>query len=127
MSKVITFKVKGSFNKTEQFFKRAKAMDIESILKRYGEKGVKALSDATPVRTGATAGSWYYEIEKTKNGYAVTWLNSNTNNGTNIAIIIQYGHGTGFGGYVRGIDYINPAMRPLFEELAEEAWREVVG
>ena len=91
----------------------------------YGQRGVNALAAATPKDTGLTAASWYYEVERTDNDLAIYWKNSNTNNGVNIAVILQYGHGTNGGGYVRGIDYINPALRPIFEEIANDVWEEV--
>ena len=96
-----------------------------ATLERYGEIGVEALSSATPMDSGKTANSWGYEIEKNKEGYVIYWTNSNINDGVNIAVILQYGHGTGYGGYVQGRDYINPTLRPIFDELAENAWREV--
>ena len=121
----ITFRHKGNFKNTEKLFSRMKRMNIEGILSRYGEKGVEALSSATPKDTGKTAGSWSYTVKKGKNGYSVSWKNSNVQGGVNIALILQYGHGTGNGGYVQGIDYINPALKPIFDSMAEEAWREV--
>lgn len=121
----IVIKQSGSFKNTERFFDRAKKFNASSILKKYGEKGVAALSAATPVDSGKTASSWNYTINKNKAGYTIEWTNSNVNRGVNIALIIQTGHGTGTGGYVQGIDYINPAMEPIFEAMAEEAWLEV--
>ena len=97
-------------------------MQIYSILEKYGERGIAALSAATPINTGNTASSWSYEISKTGAGYSIYWNNSNLNSGVNIALIFQLGHGTG---YVQGVDYINPALQPVFEELANEAWQEV--
>ena len=110
---------------TLKFLKRIKDLRIESILRKYGEAGVSALMAATPVDTGKTASMWGYEIEKTSNGWTINWTNDNINNYVNIAVILQYGHGTGTGGYVAGRDYINPAMAPIFDELADEAWNEV--
>ena len=95
------------------------------VLRKYGQAGVEALAAATPKDTGETAASWSYEIVQTRNGYSIFWNNSNVNRGVNIALILQYGHGTGTGGYVRGIDYINPAIRPVFDEIANAAWKEV--
>ena len=122
---VITITHKGNFNKTEKFLKRASDFKINSVLNKYGKKGVEALAAATPKRSGETADSWSYKIEKNNGGYVIAWDNSNVNNGVNIALILQYGHGTGTGGYVQGIDYINPALKPIFDALADEAWQEV--
>lgn len=97
----------------------------KSIYTKYAEEGVKALENATPKDTGLTAASWYYKIEDTKGGVTISWLNSNINKNVQIAIIIQFGHGTGTGGYVRGVDYINPAMEKVFKEMANQLWEEV--
>lgn len=126
MPKVIIFRNKGNFNKTEQFLKRASKLSIDDILKSYGEQGVQALKEATPKDTGTTANSWYYTITKTKDRIAITWSNSNIVNGIPIAIILQYGHATRHGGYVEGTDYINPAMKPIFDRIATRAWEEVM-
>ena len=96
-----------------------------NVLERYGQMGVDALSSATPVDSGVTASSWTFEIEQTSKGATISWLNSNVNQNVVIALILQYGHGTGTGGYVEGRDYINPAMRPVFDKIAEQAWKEV--
>ena len=117
---------KGDFNKTFKFLEKMKNFQIRQILEHYGQEGVSALSSATPTDTGTTANSWSYEIESKGDTHAIYWSNSNTNKGVNIAVILQYGHGTGTGGYVAGRDYINPAMRPIFDRIAEEAWKEVV-
>lgn len=87
--------------------------------------GVKALSEATPVLSGKTASSWGYQISKGHGSFSIHWTNSNINDGVPIAVIIQYGHGTGWGGYVQGIDYINPALRPVFQDIADQVWKEV--
>ena len=121
----IVFKHKGDFKKTDRFFKRLSHLEINSVLNKYGVRGVDALQAATPVDSGKTAGSWKYEIDRDRNGYVISWSNTNVNQGVNIALILQLGHGTGTGGYVQGIDYINPALQPVFEALADEAWREV--
>lgn len=118
---------KGNFNNTEKFLKKISTADFMRNLERYGEMGVQALASATPIDSGFTASSWSYEIEKSSSSYTIHWINNNVNNGVNIAIILQYGHGTGTGGYVQGRDYINPALRPIFDEIAESAWKEVVG
>lgn len=117
--------VKGDFKKTRSFLKRAKRTDFESLLKQYAEEGVKALSAATPVVTGKTAASWSYEIEKNPGQISIYWSNSNVVDGVPIAVILNYGHGTGWGGYVRGREYISPAIQPIFDQIAEAAWKEV--
>lgn len=122
---MIVVKHRGNFNKTENFLKRASRFDIRRILERYAKEGVAALSAATPVDSGLTASSWDYEITINRGSYVISWTNSNINNGVPIAIILQYGHGTGTGGWVEGRDYINPAMQPIFDKIADEAWREV--
>lgn len=124
---MITFKYKGDLSKTQTFLTHAIKADYKRILDKYGEEGVKALAEATPKDTGQTAASWYYRIEHNASSISVIWFNSNRNNGVPIAIILQYGHGTGNGGYVKGIDYINPAMKPIFDEMARNAWKEVTG
>lgn len=122
---MIVFKQKGDFKKTMRFLEHAEKMDFTSILKQYGDKGITALNTYTPVDSGLTASSWFYEISRTRKGYCISFNNSNIQNGVPIALIIQFGHGTGTGGYVQGIDYINPALRPVFEQLANLAWEEV--
>lgn len=116
----------GDFARTMKFLTKMKRGDYLERVKNCCDKGVIALSRATPVDTGKTAESWSYEIKTTYTGMVVYWKNSNVINGFNVAIGLQYGHGTGNGGYVRGLDYINPAMRPVFEEIADDIWREVV-
>ena len=122
---MIKIRQKGDFKKLTSFLERAKeSLDI-GVLDKYGRKGVAALSSATPVDTGLTASSWFYKIEN-KNGVAkIEFHNSNIQNGVQIAVILQYGHGTRNGGYVVGRDYINPAIQPVFDELAKNAWKEV--
>ena len=122
---MITIKHHGSFKRTEGMFKCMSKFEIRSILNKYGDKGVAALAAATPKDTGLTASSWEYQVSKTGTGYSITWNNTNVNNGVNIALILQLGHGTGTGGYVQGVDYINPALASIFEQLADEAWQEV--
>lgn len=122
---MLRFRQKGNFRKTENFLNRMAKEDYLKILNRYGIAGVDVLRTATPKDSGKTAASWGYEIEETSTGVKLVFTNSNINNGVNIAIILQYGHGTGTGGYVQGRDYINPAIRPIFDSIAEEAWREV--
>lgn len=122
---MISFRQKGDFSKLTRFLERAKESFNIGVLDKYGRDGVAALSSATPVDTGDTANSWYYKLEN-RNGIAkITFHNSNIQNGVPIAIILQYGHGTGTGGWVQGRDYINPAIQPIFDKIANDAWREV--
>lgn len=116
----------GNFKHLDNFFERAKEGLYISKLDEYGRKGVEALRTATPVGTGMTANSWYYTIERTRNSVSLSFYNSNVHNGVPIAIILQTGHATRDGGWVEGIDYINPSIRPLFEELANNMWKEVI-
>jgi hypothetical protein len=116
----------GDFSRTFKFLEKMKNRNIRQLLEKYANQGVSALSSATPVDSGLTANSWTYSIEVSGESGKIYWSNTNTNKGVNIALILQYGHGTGTGGYVQGRDYINPAMRPVFDKLAEEAWMEVV-
>lgn len=122
----ITFQHRGSFKRTEKFFKAMTKRIWMRNLESYGQKGVEALSSATPRNSGKTASSWRYEITQTNHAVTISWLNNNTNDGVNIAVILQYGHGTRNGGYVKGIDYINPALKPVFDEIAQSAWKEVI-
>lgn len=121
----IHFTHKGNFSKTEKLLKKSLGLDYRSVLEKYAQKGVEALSYATPIESGETAASWYYEIIQNEGSISIIWNNSHVNKGVNIAVILQYGHGTRNGGYVQGRDYINPALRPIFDELAEAAWKEV--
>lgn len=122
---MIKFRQKGDFSKLTRYFERVKGAAKISILDRYGKAGVAALSSATPVESGETASSWYYEIKRQNGRVEIDLLNSHVNKGVPIAIILQYGHGTGTGGWVEGRDYINPAIQPVFDKIAEDAWREV--
>lgn len=117
---------KGDFSNTFKFLKKMEKFQVTKILDKYGKMGVNALANATPLDSGKTAESWGYEISVKKEGVTIHWTNTNQNNGVYIAVILQYGHGTGTGGYVRGVDYINPAIRPVFDKIVEEAWMEVV-
>ena len=121
----ITFKQKGDFSKTIGFLERAKESINLGILDKYGREGVAALRLATPVDTGLTASSWYYHIKRDKDSVSLEFYNSNIQNGVPIAIILQYGHATRNGGWVEGIDYINPALKPIFDDLANSMWKEV--
>lgn len=122
---MIRIRQRGNFNKTEKLLKKSFGRDYIGVLEKYGRQGVSALSAATPVDSGLTATSWSYEITQEKGRVSVIWKNSNINKGVNIAIILQYGHGTKNGGYVRGRDYINPALKPIFDKMADAAWKEV--
>lgn len=122
----VVFRHKGDLKKTEKFLKRMAEKDVFKGLEKYAKQGVDALSSATPIDSGLTASSWGYEIHSSSDLYEIVWTNSNINEGVPIAIILQYGHGTGTGGYVQGRDYINPAIRPVFDEIAENVWKEVV-
>lgn len=124
---MISIKQRGDFNNTEKFLKKSFGRNYINILENYGRQGVAALSAATPVDTGLTASSWSYKIIQNKSSISIVWENSNVQGGwANIAILLQYGHGTRNGGYVRGRDYINPALRPIFDKMADAAWREVI-
>lgn len=115
----------GDFKKTTKFLELMKSGKIFANLDRYGRQGVDALSRSTPIDTGATAHSWVYTVEHSAGMYAINWSNTHKHNGVNIAVIVQYGHGTGTGGYVQGRDYINPAMRPVFDNILTDIWRQV--
>lgn len=123
---MISLTSKGGFRKTEKFMKNARTKKLMSILKQYGEEGVAALMVATPLDTGRTASSWRYEIKVENNCIRLVFHNDNIQNGVPIAIILQYGHGTGTGGWVEGRDYINPAIQPVFDKIAKSAWKEAI-
>ena len=122
---MISFRQKGDFSKLTRFLERAKESVKIGDLDKYGREGVAALSSATPIDSGKTANSWSYEITNKDGSVAITFNNSNIQNGVPIAIILQYGHGTRNGGWVQGRDYINPAIQPVFDEIVDKAWREV--
>ena len=122
---MITFHQKGNFSRVNRYFEKLLNVIKLGELDKYGRQGVEALAAATPKNTGATAESWKYEIVRDKDSVSLKWYNTNENKGVNIAIILQYGHGTRNGGYVRGRDYINPAIQPIFDEIAETAWKEI--
>lgn len=122
---MVTFRQKGDFSKATRFLERAKEAVHLGDLDKYGRAGVAALAAATPVDSGKTADSWRYEIVQEKGVARILFCNSNVQNGVPIAIILQYGHGTGTGGWVQGRDYINPAIQPIFEQIAKDAWREI--
>lgn len=123
---MISFKHTGDFSKTFAFLEKSNSSSNFSSLDKYGREGVAALQAATPFSTGLTANSWYYEITKSGNTATISFLNSNIQNGVSIAIILQYGHATRNGGWVQGRDYINPAVQPIFDNMAETIWKEVI-
>lgn len=122
---MISFSHKGDFSKSFKYLERLKETVHLGELDKYGQEGVAALASATPTESGTTAASWYYEIVRDKDSATIYFNNSHVNKGVQIAIILQYGHGTGTGGWVVGRDYINPAIQPIFDRIANEAWREV--
>ena len=121
---MISFRQKGDFSKLNRYFEQVREALKIGVLDKYGREGVAALSSATPVDSGETADSWYYEIKRQNGSVAIEFNNSNVNKGVPIAVILQYGHGTGTGGWVEGRDYINPAIQPIFDEIADNAWKE---
>lgn len=122
---MISFRQKGDFSKLNKYFERLRETAKIGVLDKYGRAGVAALASATPTETGLTASSWYYEIKRQNGSVSIEFNNSNVNKGVPIAIILQYGHGTGSGGWVEGRDYINPAIQPIFDQLTADAWKEV--
>ena len=122
---MITVRQRGDFSKLTRYLVKVNDAARLKNLDRYGQEGVAALASATPVDTGLTANSWYYKIERSKGSVTISFHNSNIQNGVPIAIILRYGHGTGTGGWVEGRDYINPAIQPIFDKLANDAWKEV--
>ena len=122
---MITIESQGEWKLTRNWFDRMTKLDLALIMNQFGKEGVSALAAATPSRLGLTSKSWNYEVTRKGNNWKITWTNSNVNKGANIAVLIQYGHGTRNGGYVVGRDYINPAIRPVFDKIAQKAWKEV--
>ena len=122
---MITFKQKGSFKNIERFLDKMQKKEFFQKLNQYGRRGVDALSSVTPVDSGRTASSWNYEIHRSKELVEIVWTNSNVVDGVPIVILLQYGHATGNGGYVQGYDFINPAIRPIFDEIEKDLWKEV--
>ena len=123
---LMTFKQQGDFKKLSSFLERMKKPLKKTTLDKYGKEGVQALMSATPVDTGLTASLWHYDINMSKDSSSISFYNDNIDNGVPIAIILNYGHGTRNGGYVKGRNYINPAIQPIFDKLAQEAWKEVI-
>lgn len=122
---MITIESQGDWKLTRNWFDKMTKLDLALIMNQFGKEGVSALAAATPSRSGLTSKSWNYEVTRKGNNWKITWTNSNVNKGANIAVLIQYGHGTRNGGYVVGRDYINPAIRPVFDKIAQKAWKEV--
>lgn len=122
---MISIKCTGDFTKTKKFLKNANKMRTVDILNKYGKIGVTALRNNTPTKTGVSAASWSYKVEKSKGGYTLTWLNNNTADGIPVVLLLHYGHRTRNGGYVSGVDFINPALKPIFEDISNGVWEEV--
>lgn len=122
---MISVESKGSFSKTEHFLASLSGGRLFSNLERYGREGTRALQNATPVESGETAAQWYHEVIRKNGTYSIVWRNGNVVDGVPIAIILQYGHGTGTGGYVQGRDYINPIIKPLFDKIDRDVWKAV--
>ena len=122
---MIRFRSTGNFEKTTSFLRRSSRINYEFILQKYGRQGVVALSQNTPKDSGETANSWGYQIKKLRNGYSITWTNDHIVDGIPVVILLQYGHGTRNGSFVQGKDFINPVMRPIFDEISENLWKEV--
>ena len=122
---MIKISVRGNYEKTTKFLMKASKLNFKGILAKYGAKGVDSLASATPKDTGDTASKWNYEISMRSSGFTITWSNSNKEFGAPVAILLQYGHGLQNGGFVQGRDYINPAMRPIFETIAQDLFKEV--
>lgn len=122
---MISFRQKGDFKNLTKFLERSLESIQHGVLDKYGKEGVAALSSSTPIDSGLTASSWYYKIENDKRGAKLSFYNSNIVDNVPIAIVIQYGHATGTGGWVEGRDYINPSLQPIFDKIADTAWKEV--
>jgi len=123
---LITFTLQGSSSKTEAFLKNALKVDIQAIMDSCGLRGANALARATPVDSGTAAHSWGYHTSAKDGVYSIVWTNSDVENGFPVVIMLQYGYGTGTGGYVQGVDFINPAIRPIFDEIANKVWKAVI-
>lgn len=122
---MITFESRGSFKKTESFLASLSKQSIPRTLEKYARQGVSALESSTPEESGLTATSWDYEITSSRGSYSIVWTNDNIVDGVPVAILLQYGHGTGTGGYVQGQDFINPAIKPIFDQIAQDVWKAV--
>lgn len=122
---IISFEVRGSFNRLETYLKSLSKLNITAILEAHGQEGVAALIGATPVDSGLAASSWGYEVSTANGRYTIAWTNADIENGFPVAIMLQFGYGTGTGGYVQGVDYINPAIQPIFDRIENEVWKAV--
>lgn len=122
---MITFTSRGSFKNTERFLQRMSKFGIHSLVEKQAQAGVKALASATPTHTGLAADSWSYEVKTSGGSASIIWKNSDIESGFPVAIMLQYGYATGTGGYVQGRDYINPAIRPIFDKISETVWKAV--
>lgn len=122
---MLSVKLSGSFDKTMKFLRNLQKLDISRILDSCGKQGVAALASATPLDSGRAASSWYYEVARGKTNCTIAWFNNDLEDGFPVAIMLQYGYGTGTGGYVYGIDYINPAIRPVFDQISDKVWKAV--
>lgn len=122
---MITIESKGSFKKTESFLSVISKQTLFRSLERYGREGVSALQSSTPSESGLTATSWNYEVSSSKGSHSITWLNTNVVDGVPVVILLQYGHGTGTGGYINGQDFINPTLKPIFDKIANDVWKAV--
>lgn len=122
---MISFDVSGDFKTTEDLLKKVQRLNILGVMSSCGEDGVAALSSATPTDTGLTAGSWSYDVHYSNGVYSISWTNTDVENDFPVAIMLQYGYATGTGGYVQGRDYINPAMGPVFDRIADRVWKAV--
>lgn len=122
---MISFESSGSFDNTEAFLKKMQEQQLFNTLESHAKQGVDALRNATPTETGLAAMSWGYEIKKSRSGFEIIWTNSDVESGFPVAIMLQYGYATGTGGYVQGRDYINPAMKPIFDRILEDVWKAV--
>lgn len=122
---MLTIEASGDFRNTERYLKRLSTLDLMSALRGFAQEGVRALASATPVDSGLTSSSWGFEITRRRRSASITWTNSHVVDGRPIAIMLQYGHGTGTGGYVQGRDYINPAIQPIFDMISDEFWKVV--
>ena len=122
---MVSFNHRGSFDKLESFLDSMKKLDIRKIAELYAQQGVDALAAATPMDSGLAASSWGYDIQQSSSTVTIIWTNSNVESGFPVAIMLQYGYGTGTGGYVQGQDYINPAIQPIFDRIADGVWKVV--
>lgn len=121
----ISFRINGSFKNTERWLQTLSTINVRTVLESAGRDGVNALAAHTPADSGLAASSWGYSVQSSRSGFKITWTNMNVENGFPVAIMLQYGYGTGTGGYVEGRDYINPAMQPVFDKIVNDIWKAV--